>query len=484
MITLREKLILVFAALIAFGGCLLAGFQFDDYAIFSDASLTSPSGWWEVWRPLQTRPLTYFTFWANYQLAGQEAFSYHAVNLAIHLACVWVLFDVLKRLMPASAAFVATAVFAVHPIQTEAVAYIFARGTLLSTLFCLLALREWTAGRHWRTVPWFAAALLAKEECVAFPLFLFLLYLSISRNTKELQPIGSMLLLSAAAGLRVVIAAAVTPGSGAGVQAGFTPVQYLATQGGVILRYFRLLILPWGFTVDPDISAQPMWWAWLVVLILASAALWRFPRAQVGFWFLAGLVLLLPSSSFLPAADLTADRRMYLPMIAFAGLATWDRLRFAVPVLIGLSVMQTQMWTTGEKLWTQAAERAPNKLRPKIQLARALDPARALPILEQAKSLAPDDPAVASELGRVYAMSGSPEKALAQFGRALALQPNNAQALTNRGVALQLLQQMDAARQDFEHALAIDPCLAEARGNAARLGAKLPPCASRHENAR
>ncbi len=480
MIALREKSILVLAAFIAFGGCLLAAFQFDDLAIFSDPSLTSASGWWEIWRPLQTRPLTYFTFWANYQLGGQNPFGYHALNLALHLACVWVLFDVLKRLMPANAAFVATAVFAVHPIQTEAVAYIFARGTLLSTFFCLLSLRDWTAGRHWRAVPWFAIALLAKEECVAFPVFLFLLHLSISRNTKELKPIGAMVLLSIAAGLRVMIAAAWIPGSGAGVQAGFTPVQYLATQGGVILRYFRLLILPWGFTADPDISAQPVWWAWLIVIGIAAAALWRFSRAKSGFWFLAGLILLLPSSSFLPAADLAADRRMYLPMIAFAGLAAWDRLKFALPLLIILSVIQTQTWRTGESLWTQAAQRAPNKVRPKVQLSRSVDPARALPILEQAKSLAPDDPVLASELGRVFAMLGFRDRALAQFGRALALQPNSAQAMTNRGAALQMLQQIDAARHDFERALEIDPCLPEARKNAAQLGLPLPQCASKY----
>src|SRR5882762_11501639 len=103
MIALREKVILVIAALIAFGGCLFAGFQFDDFAILSHPSLISPSGWMEVWRPLQTRPLTYFTFWLNYQLGGENPIGYHAVNLALHLACVWVLFDVLKKLMPANA---------------------------------------------------------------------------------------------------------------------------------------------------------------------------------------------------------------------------------------------------------------------------------------------------------------------------------------------------------------------------------------------
>src|SRR5438445_8810291 len=105
MIALRDKLILILAALIAFGGCLFAGFQFDDYAIFSDASLTSPSGWAEVWRPIQTRPLTYFSFWLNYELGGKNPVGYHAMNLALHLACVLVLFDVLKKLMPAKGAF-------------------------------------------------------------------------------------------------------------------------------------------------------------------------------------------------------------------------------------------------------------------------------------------------------------------------------------------------------------------------------------------
>jgi len=162
--------------------------------------------------------------------------------------------------------------------------------------------------------------------------------------------------------------------------------------------------------------------------------------------------LLLPSSSVFPAADLAADRRMYLPMIAFVGLAQ-GRIKYLIPVFLILSIIQTQAWMSGESLWKQAADQAPNKIRPKIHLARSVDPARALPILQQAKSFAPDDPQVATELGRVYAMSGSPEKALTEFGRALALSPNNAQALSNRGVALELLKQNDAAREDFRRAL-------------------------------
>src|SRR5436309_5212949 len=92
---MRERVILVLAALVAFGASLGAGFHFDDYAIFADPAITSASGWWEVWRPVQTRPLTYFTFWLNYQLGGRNPAGYHAVNLALHLAAVLLLYDVL-----------------------------------------------------------------------------------------------------------------------------------------------------------------------------------------------------------------------------------------------------------------------------------------------------------------------------------------------------------------------------------------------------
>src|SRR5690242_19483510 len=96
---MRDRLILTVAALVAFGASLGSTFHFDDYAIFADPALTSASGWWEVWRPVQTRPLTYFTFWVNYQLGGRNPVGYHALNLALHLAALLLLFDALERLL-------------------------------------------------------------------------------------------------------------------------------------------------------------------------------------------------------------------------------------------------------------------------------------------------------------------------------------------------------------------------------------------------
>src|SRR5579871_2984646 len=123
---MRDRLILTVAALAAFGASLGSTFHFDDYAIFADPVLTSPSGWWEVWRPEQTRPLTYFTFWLNYQAGGRDPAGYHAVNLALHLAAVLLLYEVLVG-QAFSPALLAAALFAVHPIQAEPVNYIWAR---------------------------------------------------------------------------------------------------------------------------------------------------------------------------------------------------------------------------------------------------------------------------------------------------------------------------------------------------------------------
>jgi len=91
-------------------------------------------------------------------------------------------------------------------------------------------------------------------------------------------------------------------------------------------------------------------------------------------------------------------------------------------------------------------------------------------LLAEAQQLAPQDPAVAAETGRVFMAQGNPAAALAEFGRALALDPRSAENYNNRGVALAALGQMAAARADFERALQMEPGLEEARENLGRLG--------------
>lgn len=457
------------AGLAAFGLCLAGSFHFDDYAVLTG----------NVWRTLATRPLTALTFWSENPL------DQHVINLAFHLVATLLLYDFLVHQASRPVAFIAALIFAVHPIQAEAVNYVFARSSELDTLLCLAALCAWARGRHWWAVGWFAAALAAKEECVAFPIFLFLLWLAQGKRRAELKPLAAMFLLSLAAGTAVYIAVLRTPGVPAGPHAGITTAHYLLAQGPVILRYWRLLVIPWGFNVDPEIHVPPAWLgicAWLSIVSMATVAGRRFDTTKGGFWFIAGLILLLPSSSIFAAEDLAADRRMYLPMIAFSACAglLLERARPAAVgliavVLIALSVQRTLVWRTEQSLWSDAVQQSPDKVRPKVQLARASsDPARSLELLQQAEALAPNDARIPAEQGRVYLSAGDAARALSAFGRALALDPSNADALNNRGAALLALGQKDAARQDFERALSIDPCQVNARANLSRMGIETP----------
>ena len=471
---MRARFLLLAATLVAFGASLGSGFHFDDYAIFDHPSLS------HLFTLRETRPLTYLTFWLNYITGGGSPIGYHAVNLVLHIGAVLLAFECLRRLLPQPVALAAAAIFAVHPMQAEAVNYIWARSIMLAALLSLASLYEWIEGRYWIAVAWFAAALLAKEEVAAFPLAL--MFLPASGKSKRCRAsIGAMLALALAAGLRTVYVTRVTPGLPAGFSAGISPTRYFLAEGTVVLHYLRLLVLPYGFTVDPEIRVPPVWLgvlAWAAVAALAALA-WRYSK-----WALAGLILLIPSSTIFPAADLAADRRMYLPLLAFAAAAAIGLARIGLgrpritaclaAGLIVVSVFRTQVWMSDRSLWSEAVERAPKKIRPKIQLARALPAAQALELLAQAREMAPQDPAVAAETGRILLSEGQPDAALTEFGRALALAPRDARYLNNRGVALEELGQTDAARSDFERALRVDPGLDEARENLRKLGIAQP----------
>jgi hypothetical protein len=466
-------IVLLIITILVFSPSLGASFHLDDVTLFSDPIVTSPSGWWYVWRPLQTRPLTYFTFWLNYQIGGQNAFGYHAVNIVLHVAATWLLYRMLMRVAGTKPAYIGAVLFALHPIQAEPINYVFERATLLATLFCLLSAHSWLDGTYQRSIGFFVFALLCKEECVAFPVFLLLI-------RPAVKPAIAMLALSAAAGIRVLLALEFLHISGAGSRAGISPLDYLLTQGTVILRYLVLLFAPHGFTCDPDIPVVRHWRAWMAwtAVIALAALIWRFRPA--GKWFAAGLILLAPSSSIFPAEDLAADRRLYLPMIAFAGFAGLVLERVSRPpilipaavALAALSMHRSLVWRSEQRLWAEAAQHAPRKVRPRIVLARLAGTEDALRILDEAHTLAPNDPRPLIEKGLRLMNVKLTGMAAHEFECALALAPNDPATLNNYGTALSLLGKREAAIEQFRHALRVQPCAATPRKKLGLLGVK------------
>jgi hypothetical protein len=459
---LLTRVLLFIAVLLAFGASVTHGFHFDDYSVIHGAP-------WSAWR---TRPITWLSFVLNAKISGYPAF-WHLISLLSHLTAVLLLYQLLLQLLSPSAALIGAAFFAVHPIQAESVAYVYSRSTLFSTALSIVVCLLWIHGRRWSATVCFALALMAKEDCATLPLVI--LVFEIPNLRKRWAPLAVMMALSLTAGISTLAATRVVPGSGAGFSAGISPLLYLFHEGYVIVRYLQLIVVPFGFTIDPEINASPTLSvaAWLVLGLITALAIWKKNR-----WILAGLLLLIPSSSIFPLADLAADHRMYLPMAAFAGCAGVWLARLpkysslaVIVILIGISATRMTVWASDERLWTEAVTRAPDKLRPRLQLSRALEPDRALSELQSAQARFPASPEVDAELGRVYLEKGQPALALQEFGKVLGQAPGDPHALNNRGVALRALGQEDAARQDFGRALKVDPCFAEARDN---LG--LPAC--------
>jgi tetratricopeptide (TPR) repeat protein len=407
-----------------------------------------------MWGWRQPHPLTHLTFWLNYQAGGQEPLGYHAVSLLLHLGAVLLAYECLRRLLPPTAALVAAAIFAVHPLQAEAVNYVAVRGVMLAALLCFAALLAWIEKRPWLALAAFAAALAADEQCALFPVVLLLV------DRKRKVPLACMFAVAVAGVARLY------------------PAHYvIALVSERFVRFLGLLVLPWGFTVDPDVR-QPAWPA-VALAVAVLAVVWASRRRNASpewKWLLAAYVLLIPSFSPHPASD----PRMYLPMFACAAAAGLLLARIPVHhgaialvlVLMVLGAGRTYVWASEERLWREAMGRAPDKVEPKIQLAKQVRAAEALELLGRARQQAPYNPEIPAEIGKVLLDERQYDPAVDELSRAVALNPNNALAFNNRGVALAALGQDLAAHTDFEHALMLDPELAEAQENLKRLGAR------------
>jgi len=363
--------LLCLATLAAYAPSFLVPFQFDDYGRIASnealqrGELLAALGWLG-----NSRLLASLTLWVDYHIYGDAPAGYHLLSLALHLVAACGVFALAAALCatprlrgrgtPAYVLALATAaalVFAVHPIQSEAVAYIIQRSAVMAAAFYVWAVVCYVRGRNRaRGVepgtprPMYAAAavlglaaLLSKENAATLPLVLLAAeWIFFGRPRRRLLLAGAALLLAVVGSVTLLKVSLFNPlrpsgepyftfwrrvelsmtGYATGSTLTMTPpaAVYARTQTTVLPRYLGLLVAPWGLNVDHDVPWQSAFSAstaagLLLVAALVAAALAsarRAPLVSFGLWWF--LLALAVESSVVPLADAMAERRLYLAM--------------------------------------------------------------------------------------------------------------------------------------------------------------------------
>jgi tetratricopeptide (TPR) repeat protein len=478
---------LALLVLVAYANSLGSSFHFDDAAIFTDPRILRPGFGWDIFRLEQTRPLTNLTFHWNYLVGGQDPVLYHWVNLLLHAANSILLLAVARRYLSPFTAGCVAVLFALHPLQTESVTYVFARSTLLSTHLALWVLWFHARGKYLSSALLFGLSLLAKEETIALPGFLLLLELFARRRPN----IGYFAALAGFAGLaagRLFYAIHVSPiVPGVGRVRGISAGGYLLTESRVLWIYLRLAIAPFGLNLDRDVRLSTgllePWTtlAGILALALLIAALawlaWK-KQSAAALWALGFFVLISPSSSIVAQTDAIFEHRTYLPLVPMAialGFLLqriprrWLAIGVAalIPVMLAGTISRNADWHDERTLWTDIARKSPNKGRSWLGMASTYwnDPAKAREYLSRGLAVDPGNALLHTNYGIVSLSLGQPAEALDHFQRAMALTGETADSWNNIGAAYFRLNDLGASLDGFEHALRLDSCNFNARRN-------------------
>ncbi len=528
-------LIPLLLAAAAYARVLPGQFQFDDeHAIVGNPAVKDLGAYLGAapWRAALHggRPVTDLTFALNYAFAGLEPWNFHLTNLCIHLAAVILAWAVARRLLRLAGAaraegvaLAAAGLFALHPLQSQAVSYLVQRAESLSaalalaSLLLLLAAEERPAGpvrlaRFAGALLLFAAALGAKASAAFLPAgWLVLLALVPSPEARgRLMPWRARALHAVPfLGLLAVFAWS-TLGSLSGPEIGLAveglpPATYLRTQAPVVATYLRLLLWPAGQSVDWHLTPARLLagpWAALAALLLLAlaagalllalrarrrdgegAAAARVAWAGLLWFFLA----LAPSSSVVPVIDLLVEHRVYLAALgiflaaavaAERALARWAPRPAWLPaaalaacwlLLAGLLHARNAVWETRRALWSDAAAKGPENPRAWVNLALAASQEgrgdEAIRLAERALPLAEGEPAVLvrllGNLGIEQARAGRLAEAEATLRRAVALQPW-ATLRNDLAAVLTVRGRLDEAEALLGEVLADDPSSGEA----------------------
>ena len=487
-----------------------------------------------LWPPTGTtvsgRPLLNLSLALNYSISGTAVWSYHAVNVAIHVLAGLTLFGVVRRtLAPRSCArtasltaFSVALLWTVHPLQTESVTYIIQRAESLMGLLYLLTLYCFIRGAEREPAfarrsalqaseggedkmgarrAWFALSVLAcllgmatKEVMVSAPLIVLLYdrtFFTCSFRKALRRRWGVYVGLGATWGaLLLLVLSTHGRGGTAGFASRISPVSYAITQFPAVVHYLRLCVWPhplifsYGATLAPGLG-QIVPSVLVVALLLAASAWALIHRPAVGFLGISFFAILAPTSSIVPIATETmAEQRMYLPLISVVvlvviGIHRWLG-RGALPcclllaaALLGTTWQRNKDYSDLLKLWGDTVAGVPHNFYAHYNYGSELGkiPGRSkdsIAQFEEALRLDPDS--VEARFYLACELQNEPGRlsdAIAQYEEALRLDPDYYQAHTNLGNVMAAQGRAPEAIAHYESALRLRPDMAEIHFNLA-----------------
>jgi protein O-mannosyl-transferase len=501
---------LVFGQTLGFG---FVNFDDDKYVYQNpivQKGLTLPGVVWAFTHVYASNwhPLTWLSLMLDCQCYGLNAGGHHLTNILVHTATVILLFLVLRRMTGFlwRSAFVA-AVFAIHPLRVESVAWVAERKDVLSGLFFMLTIgayvryaqRPWSAARYGLVALLFALGLLCKPMLVTLPLVLLLLdYWPLNRLRADagsesfFQLAGRriprrlifeklpLLGLTVASCLITIFAQTRTiqtfENFSLPLRLGNALISCVAYMGQMFWPSGLAVLYP--FTAGGvRVSAVALSVVVLAGISTGVVVLRRRPYFLTGWlWY---LIMLVPVIGILQVGwQARADRYTYLPQIGLYVLLTWAVADLCAGwrhrrVLLGGSATiilialifcahaQTAHWRNSESLWTHTLACTSDNFIGRDDLGNALfqkgKVEEAIADFQRALQINSDFAEAHDNLGNALFQKGKMDEAIAHFQRALQINPDFADAHNGLGNALLRQGKVDEAIGQYQNALQINP---------------------------
>jgi tetratricopeptide (TPR) repeat protein len=514
----RQRLLSV--ALAVFAGTVwlywpstLAGFlKVDDVEYLRQAGRRGGLTWNAVkWAFTSTdayyQPLVRLSHVLVYQIWGRDASAHHAVNVFLHALNAALMFGFLWTLLTCvsltarerlAMATCVSVVFAIHPLQTESVAWLAVRTQLLCTMFGIGSLWAYTAGLG-RPIVWslYLAALLCKPTAVSLPFVMLAIDYFPLRRHERLgwgRLVREKAVLIGCAGMLGVATLITEPEGGSTAGSIAVPLSVRVVRAFENLVFYPLKLI-WPCHLSPNYFTDIPLGSWItflavpLVVIIAAVAVIERRRAPLlmAAWG-AYLVLALPMLPLMPKGrQVVAMRYAYEPilplllLVGSAGVWLWRRSTPAIrDLLVALLACELCFfvavtrrlipdWRTDETMRRATLAEFPNSEEANRALAIELSdeqrPSEALVYAQRGVELAPQVSEAHATLGRVLNQLNRLPEAIDQNQQALRINPESANANFGLGCALMRSGKLPEAVQHYERALRIKPDLVEAHCN-------------------